>query len=140
LQHEKEQLLVCVRREERRRRDALRELQRSIEEKSKTDKSLQETQSELVQLKESYRRYLGDFLEGENPQIQPRTARSARSGPIAPDNDMTWQAMAESYIQTEKKLMSEVESGNENLTQTTNALRKLFDYYRSSLSLIFSHP
>jgi hypothetical protein len=128
LQHEKEQLLVCVRREERRRRDALRELQRANEERDVAQQSLHENQAELQQLKEAYRKHLGSVLEGDNPQTHPRTARSGASG--TDNNDLSWQAMAESYIQTETKLLAEAERGNENLRQTTTALRKLYDHYR----------
>lgn len=135
LQHEKEQLLVCVRREERRRRDALRDLQRANEERDSAQQSLQENQTELQQLKEAYRKHLGSILESESPQIQPRTTRSSTDS-----NDFSWQMMAESYIQTEKKLLADAERGNENLRKTTAALRKLYDHYRYLIASAQSDP
>jgi chromosome segregation ATPase len=141
LQHEKEQLLVCVRREERRRRDALRELARANEERDLSQLSLKENSAELQQLKEAYRKHLGTILEGENPQTQPRTARSGASGSGGGESsDLSWQAMSESYIQTEKKLMAEVERGNENVRQTVTALRKLYDHYRCGALLRPNNP
>lgn len=124
---------MCVRREERRRRDALRDLDRISEEKETAEKILEETRGELWHLKEAYRKHLGNILEGESPQTLPLTARSGTQE----NSDMTWQAMSESYILTERKLMSELEIANNSQRQTTTAIRRLYDYYRF---LIFSAP
>lgn len=128
LQHEKEQLLVCIRREERRRRDALRDLQRAIDEKDATEKELLKNQQELSHLKEAYRKHLGNILEGENIPFA-QTPRSGNNG-ASEVSDLTWQAMSESYISTEKKLMSELEEKNNSVRQATAAIRKLYDHYR----------
>ena len=80
----------------------------------------------------AYRKYLGDILEDQstvNGQSDIRT--TARSGVSNGDNgEVVWQAVVDSYLQTEKKLLEEVESGNESLRKMSIAIRKLFDYYR----------
>lgn len=154
LQHEKEQLLVCIRREERRKRDALRDLKRIADEKDEISKKYEVCQNELNELRITYRKYLGDILEDQssssttkattpNPTV-PNTTNdqhdnrtTARSGISSIENsEMVWQAVVDSYLQTEKKLLEEVESGNDNIRQMSVALRKLYDYYRSALDII----
>jgi hypothetical protein len=134
LQHEKEQLLVCVRREERKRRDLSRELQRITEEQDETKTYTKTLELEIDQLKQAYRKYLGGILDGEN-QGENKTARSGTES-----SDLSWQAMVESYVQNEKRLVMEVEKSNESMRKSTLALRALYDRYRFIVlfSLLFT--
>lgn len=162
LQNEKEQLLVCIRREERKKRDALRDVKRVSDEKDEILKKFETSQNELLELRAAYRKYLGEILEeqssstsvilgsngignGNKETLTPSelnrqqhdTHRTARSGISNGDNsEMVWQAVVDSYLQTEKKLLQEVERGNDGLRQMSIAIRKLYDYYRFFILLL----
>lgn len=147
LQYEKEQLIVSLRREERKRRDDTRQKQRVEEECKVATESLREAVAENDKLRESYRNYLSGLIqiEGKAPttarssrpqssaslnqqrQLRPQSGKESGQGGTA---DQTIEDLLQSYTDNERAIYGQLHSSNESLEKLVTSYRQLYDHYR----------
>lgn len=159
LQYEKEQLLVSLRREERKRRDDMRMCNRMEQDYKAAQDSLKDAVMENDKLRESYRNYLSGLLYVEGKSAQPPiTGRSSRPQSSASQNqrrelqphsdgsnpdgsaaikaDQCLEDLVKSYTENERKLFAQMDSSNKGQSRAVFSWRQLFDYYRYVIRVI----
>jgi len=83
LRHEKDQLVVTLRREERQRRDAQRTAERLNNERHDVDRKLEDARAESDALREAYRKHLAEVLQGVEKDITQRDGKKPTFAGVA---------------------------------------------------------
>ena len=83
LQYEKDQMHVTVRREERLKRDALRNLERVQEEYSELKLKWEDSKAECSALRDAYRNHLTDVLKGVEKDLTERDGKKPTFAGVA---------------------------------------------------------
>jgi hypothetical protein len=152
LRHDKDQLAVTLRREERQRRDAQRAVERLKMEHQDMHNQLLDSKAESKALREAYRKHLSEVLHGVEKSITQRdgTKLSAnieddkvenrpvtRPGTNGSDyNPASWEAMIESFLDNEKKLYRSNDDLSKKNEQLVASLREMYNQYRNALDII----
>eukprot|EP00602_Paraphysomonas_sp_CaronLab_P008587 CAMPEP_0185034294 /NCGR_PEP_ID=MMETSP1103-20130426/24034_1 /TAXON_ID=36769 /ORGANISM="Paraphysomonas bandaiensis, Strain Caron Lab Isolate" /LENGTH=1149 /DNA_ID=CAMNT_0027570895 /DNA_START=22 /DNA_END=3471 /DNA_ORIENTATION=+ len=150
LQNEKEQLMVTLRREERKKRDAVRDAERAIQEREEAVARMQAALEEASHIREAYRNHLNAELKSDEKsekdgpirkpiESKPSTAKHiSRPGSSRSqlDGKGTWEEVVESYISNERALYGQLDVANETIQKLTVSRRQLFDHYRAAIDVI----